>query len=179
MNGVAVFFFRIKNWAEFFERGHRADREVVFRWVAVPTKHDGKGYRRLCKHSKAVSVFCAFVLMVETAAKMPVRGELRDENGPLTAKDLSDSTGFPAQIFENAFDVLTDESAGVCWLEKVPFDVLSRQVPTSPATGQDRTEENKNARAHSGNGRKNGHKSGFTSAGIAKTKAALKGVLQP
>jgi hypothetical protein len=169
-------FYRIKNWAEFYERGHRADREVVFRWVALPTKHDGKSFRRLARHSKSVSVFCAFVLMVETAAKMPVRGELRDEDGPLSAKDLSDSTGFPESIFASAFEALTDESIEICWLERVECPELSGLVATTPATGQDRTvQEKTKARAHYGGNGKNGKRKPLDSDAIRRAAVAATG----
>jgi hypothetical protein len=83
-------------------------------------------------------VFCAFTLMLEVAAKMPARGVLADEEGPLDAEDLADATGFPAEIFAKAFEVLTDDALKICWLEKRE---LSGVVGTSPATDrQDRTD---------------------------------------
>lgn len=138
--------YAIRDWQLWFEKNHK-DTEVMFRWVALPTRHDGKSYRRLSRHPRAADLFTAFVLMVEVAAKMPTRGILADESGPLDAEDLSDATGFPAAIFTLAFSALTDVSQRIMWLVKVP---LSEQVRTSPelvsptlqdSTEQDRTEQ--------------------------------------
>jgi hypothetical protein len=133
--------YAIRDWAMWFEKNHK-DTEVMFRWVALPTRHDGKSYRRLSRHPRAAELFTAFVLMVEVAAKMPTRGVLADESGPLDAEDLSDATGFPAAIFALAFRVLTDAAQRIMWLVKVP---LSEQVRTSAElvspTLQDSTEQ--------------------------------------
>jgi hypothetical protein len=51
------------------------------------------------------------------ASKMPERGLLVDEDGPLDAEDLAVKTGFPASIFHAAFTVLVDRKIG--WLERV------------------------------------------------------------
>lgn len=122
--------YRIRGWAEFYEKG-RKPSEVIFRWVAIPTKHDGKGYRRLARHPDNVAAFCGWTLILQIAAKMPVRGVLADENGPLDAEDLADMTGFPPEIFSTAFTVLTDPKIG--WLECFEGSESSGQVATNMA----------------------------------------------
>lgn len=108
--------FRIKDWAKNFENSESRKYKSLA-WVPVKNKHDGKGYRRVVAHPKSVQVFCAFILMVEVASKMPTRGVLLDEDGPLTASDLAFKTGFPEHIFDVAFSVLTD--AKIAWIEVV------------------------------------------------------------
>jgi hypothetical protein len=49
------------------------------------------------------------------ASKCPTRGILEDDDGPLTADDLADKTGFPVEYFRKAFNVLTQKEIG--WLE--------------------------------------------------------------
>ena len=108
--------YRVRDYKENFEK---ADiRKCTHpRWVAMPNKMDGKGFRRVASHPRSAELFCAWVLIVEVASKMPERGLLRDEDGPIDADDLAAMTGFPASIFELAFDVLVNSK--INWLEQV------------------------------------------------------------
>ena len=108
--------YRIKNWDMYYEKaqGRRCKKAS---WVAIPNKHDGKGFRRVAKHKRNVELFTAWILIIEVASKMPERGLLVDDDGPLDAEDLADKTGFPAEIFHLAFTVLTEPKIG--WIERV------------------------------------------------------------
>lgn len=108
--------YRIKDWDKHYEIS-QSRKYKNMRWVAVPNKHDGKGYRRITKHPRGAEIFTAWVLIVEVASKMEVRGLLKDADGPLTPQDLSDKTGFNAEIFSLAFEVLTQPRFG--WIEVV------------------------------------------------------------
>src|SRR5690349_12763589 len=101
--------YAIRQWSKWFEKSHKPT-ERAFAWVAVPTRHDGKGFRRLLRQNNGMAIFGAFILMLEVSAKMPVRGVLADEDGPLDAKDLADATGGDESVFAQAIDVLTDDS---------------------------------------------------------------------
>jgi len=65
-------------------------------------------------------VYGAWELIVQVASKMPVRGVLANENGPLDAEDLAARTGAPQAAFVRAFDVLTGAKIG--WLEVVHYE---------------------------------------------------------
>lgn len=106
----------VRDWNLHFEVW-QTRRAVDLKWLAVPNKHDGKGYGRVSSSPRAVEVFCAWNLILQVASKMPVRGVLSDEDGPLAADDLAAMTRFPADIFEAAFAVLTDPKIG--WLVHV------------------------------------------------------------
>lgn len=121
--------YQIRNWDQDFEN-HESRKVKSVRWVGLPNKHDGKGYRRVAAHRDAVPVFCAWNLIVQVASKMPKRGLLADEDGPLDASDLSAMTGFPSEIFEKAFKLLTDRKIG--WLEVIDAPEISRDFPQSP-----------------------------------------------
>ena len=108
--------YRIRNWEVHYEKAQSRPCKKPS-WVALPNKHDGKGFRRVAQHERAVEIFAAWVLIVQVASKMPERGLLVDEDGPLTAEDLAVKTGFPASIFHIAFTVLVDPKIG--WLERV------------------------------------------------------------
>ncbi len=112
--------YRIKDWALHFENSE--SRKVRgARWLPLPNKHDGKGFRRMVRHAEKERIFCAWILILQVASKCPVRGDLADENGPLTAIDLADSTGFGEEIFELAFQVLSDPKIG--WMVEIPWPV--------------------------------------------------------
>ena len=91
-------------------------------WVPIPTKHDGSGFRRVAAHERAAELFAAWILIVQTAAKMPTRGLLYKDGRPLTARDLHYRTGFPEEIFSLAFLVLAEGEIG--WLERVAGDEI-------------------------------------------------------
>jgi len=113
--------YRIKDWDKYFEKAE-SRRCKTMSWVPIPTKHDGSGYRRVAAYHRAGELFAAWILIVETAAKMPTRGLLYKDGKALTPKDLAYRTGFPEDIFNLAFTVLTDSEIG--WLEIVAGDEI-------------------------------------------------------
>lgn len=108
--------YRIKNWDMYFEKAQTRKLNKAS-WVAIPNKHDGRGYRRVAKHERSVELFTAWILILQVASKMPERGLLVDEDGPLDAEDMADKTGFPAKIFNLAFTALTEPK--ISWIEAV------------------------------------------------------------
>jgi hypothetical protein len=106
--------YRIKDWDKHFEKA-QGRRCGSMNWVAVPNQHDGSGYRRVCSHHQAGDLFSAWILIVQVASKMPVRGLLY-KGKPLTAK-----TGFPESIFFLAFEVLTNPEIG--WIERLNGEI--------------------------------------------------------
>jgi len=132
--------YAIKDWSKHFENSESRKYKSLS-WVPMKNKHDGKGYRRVCQHPQSVQVFCAWCLLVQVASKMPVRGVLRDDDGPLTASDLSAKTGLPEAIFTEAFTVLTDGKIG--WLILDPSEPagISPNLPGETNGEQNRTEQ--------------------------------------
>lgn len=107
----------IKDWDIHFETNEsRKVRNA--RWVPVPNKHDGKGFRRIAQDKNGVSIFCGWNLILQVASKTPKRGVLADHDGPLTAEDLSAKTGFPVKVFEQALSFLSDRRIGWIAVEK-------------------------------------------------------------
>jgi hypothetical protein len=110
--------YRIRNWDEYFENAQsRKCKGMKMSWVKIPNKHDGKGYRRLLREPEFGNIFAAWVLIVQVASKQAVRGTLEDSDGPITAEDLADSTGFAEKWFKLAFETLSDNKIG--WLEVI------------------------------------------------------------
>lgn len=159
--------YRIKDWAEHFEN---AESRKLKRpsWVAIPNKHDGKSFGRLRKLPDAIPAFCGWSLIIQIASKMPERGVLADEDGPLTAEDMSDATGFPLEVFVIALKVCSSKEIG--WIEAVQSPETSGgSGRTSRNAGEEQnrteqkgTEQNNSARA----GAKNEVEEAFESEGI-------------
>lgn len=119
--------YRIKNWSELYETSESRKRQLLT-WVAIPTKHDGKGYRRLMREF-GPAVYGAWILICAVAAKCPCRGTLADADGPLEALDISDKTDCPVAVIEQALSALSDKRIG--WLELVEFDGVRQIDPKS------------------------------------------------
>lgn len=136
--------YKIRNWDRDFEN-HESRKVRSLAWVPVRNKHDGRGYRRVAALPNSVQVFCGFILIVEVASKMPTRGVLLDDDGALTASDLSAKTGFPESIFDSAFKALT--APNIRWIEEGLFEPLPgdsgtfREVPGKTALEGKGTED--------------------------------------
>ena len=150
--------YRVRDWTRHFENaGSRKIRALS--WVAIPNKHDSARYRRVMTLRDAISIYGAWLLIVQVASKMPTRGTLANENGPLDAEDLSAWTGAPAKVFERAFQVLTDSKIG--WLEKVANSTSGDAGSTLPerpdeVSPQDRTGPNRTGGSFAKRGVKGG-----------------------
>ena len=118
--------YRIRNWNGIYEKAQTRKCDEM-KWVAIPIRHDGSGFRRVAGHERATDLFAAWILIVQTAAKMPTRGLLYKDGKALTARDLHYRTGFPEEIFTLAFTVLVDSEIG--WLERVAGDGITGNSP--------------------------------------------------
>lgn len=117
--------YSIRSWPDNFES---ADSRKVkhTRYVCVPNRHDGKTFRRIARHPQGVEIYCAWCLILQVASKMPVRGVLADDDGPLDAEDLSDKTGFSSAIFDMALKVLSTRRFGWLCDSSNQDDILER-----------------------------------------------------
>jgi len=134
--------YEIKNWERYFENSESRKYKKLS-WVPVTNKHDGKTFGRLKNHKKCAEIFAGWILILELASKMPVRGILEDEDGPLTAEDMALKTGFPQNIFELALNALSESKMG--WIRnnsETSEDIRKPpKIPPLNRTEQNRTEE--------------------------------------
>ena len=107
----------IKNWNTLFEVAQSKKVKGELHWVAVPTKHDGKSFRRIMRAERGIEVYAAWILILQVAAKCPVRGVLADDCGPLTTEDLELKTGCQRDTFDYAIKLLCSKEIG--WLEEL------------------------------------------------------------
>lgn len=134
---------RINNWSDNFEKADsRRCKEML--WVAVPTKMDGKHFKRLSKRKDGMEIFGAWILLLELAAKMPERGTLKDNDGDLSFEDMELITGFPQKSFKNAISFLSSDE--MKWItddiRRSPGQHPDATQPTDIQTKQNNTLQN-------------------------------------
>lgn len=126
-----VKLYRVANWNETYET-HETRKLETLRWVAIPNRLDGLGYRRVAQDKRRAELFSAWVLIIEIASRgrKEERGTLSRDGQPLTAEDLGLMTGFPADLFEAAFTFFTRPQMG--WLECVDISSASDSPGNDP-----------------------------------------------
>lgn len=107
----------IANWDLLYETYESARLARGCAWVAMPNKHDGRGYRRLIREKDGAALYGAWALIVQVASKCPVRGILADLDGPLDPLDLEDKTGIEAKVYTRTLSLVTSERIG--WVRAV------------------------------------------------------------
>lgn len=149
--------FSIRDWNDHFECSQSRKVTGPLTWVAMPTKHDGKVFRKIMTRTDGLIVFAAWCLIVEVAAKCPIRGRLADADGPLTAADLNLKTGCPTEAFETALNVLSSNDFG--WLQVGEWEPTGSVLPPQDRTGQDKESASADSTAELG---RNGQASAAT-----------------
>lgn len=133
--------YSIRDWDENFETAQSRKVKGPLDWVAMPTKHDGKSYGRIMQMDDGPTIYAAWALMVQVAAKCPVRGVLADKDGPLTADDLATKTKFPESLFSKALAELS--SPKIAWLAVADWERNGSTLPLQDSTEQDTTEQDR------------------------------------
>lgn len=107
----------IRDWEDKFEisQSKRIPDGKPLSYVPMPTKHDGKGLRRLLRSENALSMFGVWCLVVELAAKMPRRGVFADNDGPFDFEDISDSIGIDPGPVEELIELVSEGK--INWIE--------------------------------------------------------------
>ncbi len=134
----------IANWEEGFEIAQSRRRAGRLSWVAMPTRHDSRGYRKLIRSEGGVSAFACWVVMVQVAARCSIRGTLADDRGhSLDCSDLEAMTDIPEKCFKKAIPLLCDIGWLIC-SEDVPTILGADSEPstTTVHNNTDNTEQN-------------------------------------
>jgi hypothetical protein len=130
--------YRIKDWETLYETAETRKLENL-RWVPLPNKHDGLGFRRLALQKNRSELLASWVLMLQVAskAKRGHRGALMRDGRGLDHEDLALMTGFSAQAFEQALIFFSDARQGWLVLEGVVNQPPPAPPAESPATPAD------------------------------------------
>jgi hypothetical protein len=139
--------YTIRNWDERFEKAQSRKLEHALPWVAIPTKHDGLGFRRIMALEDGMAVYGAWILLLQIAAKCTPRGRLADENGPMDATDFAIKTGGRKEVFDRALNVLSGNKIG--WILPTRWEDATSALPLQDSTEQDKTEQDKTGEAAS------------------------------
>jgi DNA-directed RNA polymerase subunit RPC12/RpoP len=139
--------YKIREWAKTFEVAQSRKQPTEMSWVPIPTRLDGKRYRKLVKMPDADRVLGCFMVMVEIAANRPIdrRGYLEDSDGPFDAEDLHIISGLPKESFEFAIKCLT--SKGIEWL--IDATLVEQPAKAGCSGLQDKTRQDR-TRHHNG-----------------------------
>jgi hypothetical protein len=129
--------YRIKDWEMLYETAETRKLENL-RWVPLPNKHDGLGFRRLALQKNRSELLASWVLMLQVAskAKRGHRGALVRDGRGLDHEDLALMTGFSAEAFKQALIFFSDSRQG--WLvsegaANQPPAVPPAESPAAPA----------------------------------------------
>ena len=134
----------IANWEEGFEIAQSRRRSGRLSWVAMPTRHDSRGYRKLIRSKGGVKHFACWCVLVQVAARCSMRGVLADDRGiALTFDDFEALTDIPASYFESAIPVLCDIGWILCPDSETARSMLGDNSETGTTTVQNNTVQDK------------------------------------
>lgn len=114
--------YRIKDWMKIYEVSDSKKVDGPLTWVAIRTKQDGFGFRRIAAERDRTDLLAAWILMVEIAARQRRgdRGKLMRDGRPLNARSLATMTGFPENIFVRGLEFFCDPEQDWMESEEVP-----------------------------------------------------------
>jgi hypothetical protein len=129
--------YRIADWHRHFET-YETKKLDSLKWVAVPNKHDGLGFRSICAERDSIALYGAWVLILQLASKSPKdrRGMLIRGENPITARGMSMMTGFPEKVFERALEFFSKPIIGWIVTEEWNAPMLDAAVKTAAHAGK-------------------------------------------
>lgn len=118
--------YRIAKWCERHENHETRKLVGSLSWIVVPTEIKLTLMELLgAKHG--LQTFGAYIIIVEVAARMPVRGTLANDNGPLKIEQISRLTGANLKQLVAAVDYLSKPP--LRWIELVEWTGLNPGIP--------------------------------------------------
>ena len=99
----------IVDWEKHFEIAQSRRSGKAHRWVAIPNRHDSRGYRRIMRQKNPELIFTAWMLLVQLASRAHIRGILADSEGKeYTTEDLEILTDYSKEKFDTAIPFLIE-----------------------------------------------------------------------
>ena len=112
--------YRVRNWDQQFETRGSSPHHRPRAKIAINTSLDSLILRRLLTDPQGATAYGVWILLLQIAAKTPVRGTLADQSGAYTAADLSLLTSIPECQILSSLEILC--SPQIALLESVPTD---------------------------------------------------------
>jgi len=128
--------YKIRDWDNLYENSETKKYQNL-KWLPLSNNHDNLIFRKIIMLENAAEIFTAWILLLQLASKMPKRGILETDQGPLTAKDCQLLTNFPERSFEKAFNLLSSREFQL--IEKP--DVISEEIRRDSEDMQDNSEK--------------------------------------
>lgn len=133
--------YRIRNWQKNFEIS-QSRKVPKLSWVAIPNRHDGKGFLRVLSERDGSALYGCWILLVQVASKCPERGTLADEDGPLTPADIALKIRVSVELVERTLKRLMEKD--IRWIEatgesEVATSALPERSQPTTDTVQDST----------------------------------------
>lgn len=120
--------YAIKDWESIYETSETRKRREL-RWVPIPNKHEGLGFRKVMRERDGAALLGTWLLLIQIASKGAPneRGTLTRDGKALSPEDMALITGASAESFKRALKFFSDT---VDWLtitgiSPVPADLAS------------------------------------------------------
>ena len=118
--------YAIKDWEAVYETASTRKLKHLH-WVPVPNKQDGRAYCYIMAEADGLAILGAWLVLLEVASKMPVRGVLADSKGPLTVRDIAVKSRASMAGIQRALEVLSSPEIG--WITTRPHNVSLADLP--------------------------------------------------
>lgn len=131
--------YAIADWDTVYETASTRKLKHLH-WVPVPNKQDGRAYCCIMAEADGLAILGAWLVLLEVASKMPIRGVLADSRGPLSVRDIAVKSRASMAGIQRALDVLSSPEIGWITAQSQNFDmadfppVLADPTPNPPFT---------------------------------------------
>jgi len=133
-----MILYSIHDWAKHFENHESRKRVGTMSWIKISNIHDKIKFKRLMQVDPSGAAFGAFILAAEVASKMPKRGVLANDDGPLSKNDMEMITGCNADTFAKMFDICSSTQYKIGWIVATTVEdnlpLICRNLPQSAAS---------------------------------------------
>lgn len=127
---VACQCYAVAHWGIEYE--NNVTRKLKFlKWIPTPVNHDGLGYRVVISGKDGERILAAWYLILQVAARSPVRGVLASETMPYEPRHLAIMTGAKSATFTEALRVLSEPEIG--WLIRVTWPLFEKDIKRNAA----------------------------------------------
>ena len=116
--GCSVTLYRIRRWDDLYET-YESKRVARMKWLALPVKLDGYGYRRLMQEKDGPAMFGTWCAILQLAARCTPRGTLCSADGaPLPPDEIAVLISIPERLVSKTLEMLSNaQKSKLLWIE--------------------------------------------------------------
>jgi len=107
------------------------------KWLALPIKLDGYGYKRLMQERQGPAMFGAWCALLQLAASCKPRGTLQRSNGePMSPEDMAILLSMPVALVSKTLDMLSNAvTSKLLWIEALQTKSAESPQPSAASAG--------------------------------------------